>query len=48
MVDGAIFIPQPLDDLVLITKIRREYRKDGKVTRSSDIYYIYSKFCVPL
>ena len=41
MVDGSKRIPDPPFDLVLITKMRREYRKDGEIRESSEFRNVY-------
>ena len=37
MADGSKRIPNPLFDLVLITKMHREYCKDGEFRKSSEL-----------
>ena len=39
--DGSKQIPDPPFDLVLITKMRREYRKDGEFRKSSEFRNVY-------
>ena len=41
MADGSKRIPDPPFDLVLITKMRREYRKDGEIRKSSEFRNVY-------
>ena len=41
MVDESKRIPDNPFDLVLITKMRREYRKDGELRKSSGLRNVY-------
>ena len=41
MADGSKRIPDPLFDFVLITKMRREYRRDGEFRTSSEFRNAY-------
>ena len=41
MAGGSKRIPDPLFDLVLITKMRREYRKGGEIRKSSEFRNVY-------
>ena len=41
MADGSKRIPDLPFDLVLITKMRREYRKDGEIRKSSEFHNAY-------
>ena len=41
MADGSKRIPDPLFDFVLITKMRREYRRDGEFRTSSEFRNVY-------
>ena len=41
MADGSKRIPDPPFDLVLITKMRCKYRKDGEIRKSSEFRNVY-------
>ena len=41
MADGSKRIPDHPFDLVLMTKMRREYRKDGEFRKPSDLHNVY-------
>ena len=41
MADGSKRIPDTPFDLVLITKMRHEYRKDGEFRKSSEFHNLY-------